>query len=174
MNRLQRPLKAWPSQMARGMESTLDPCTLKTFWEQQRKILHTSNHQCYKLLAHESCSRICPLTGKAHHESFLQAEHILMNADMSANIMKILFPTEQCEIIWIEYLPLDMSPPMIAVGSVLYSWIRSHSAVRTCVLWGLAVENSHPLTSAQTATGFKSLPLNFRSSNFGTAEEPCL
>lgn len=59
---------------------------------------------------------------------------------------------------------------MVAVGSVLYWGIRSHSEVWTCALWGLAVETSHPLTSAQIATGFKSLPVNFRSWNFGTAQ----
>lgn len=52
---------------------------------------------------------MCPLTGKARHESFLQAGHTLMNANMFANIMKIVFPTEHCEIIWIKYLPSDMS-----------------------------------------------------------------
>lgn len=108
--------------------------------------------------------------GSAHHESFLKAVYILMNANMFANIMKIVFPTEHCAVIWIKYVPLDMSPAMIAVRSVLPLWIRSGSAVWTCALWELAAESPHPLTSVQIATGSKSLHLNVRSWNFGRAK----
>lgn len=73
------------------------------------KILHTSNLQRCQLLPHKNCSEMRPSTGSARHESFLKAVHILMNANMFANIMKIVFPTEPCVVIWIKYVPLDMS-----------------------------------------------------------------
>lgn len=98
------------------------------------KILHTSNAQCCKLLVHKNCSQMCPSTGSAHHESFFKAVHILMNANMFANIMKIVFPTEHCEVIWIKYVPLDMS---------VCRWSRSD----LCFICGLgaAAECGHVL-----------------------------
>lgn len=86
--------------MARVMESTPDPCTLKLSNEGSNINYSTLQiTQGYQLLACESYPQICPLTGKARHESFLQAVHILMNANMSANIMKIVSPTEPFDVI---------------------------------------------------------------------------
>lgn len=142
---------------------TSKPAEVLALWDQQRNakhprlasnslpvrkwhnIFHTSNLQCYKLLPHRTRSQTCPSTGRAHHESFLKAVHILMNANMFANIMKIVFPTEPCEVIWIKYVPLDMSLCRWSRSDLCSIWgIRSSSAVWTRALRELAVEKPSP------------------------------
>lgn len=98
-------------------------------WENSIKYYTLQTFGVINVCLPKTVHKMCPSTGSAHHESVLKAVYILMNANMFANIMKIVFPTEHCAVVWIKYVPLDMSPAMIAVRSVLSLWIRSGSAV---------------------------------------------